>query len=80
MEIHAEKDLASEETVNTNSEQRKAAKLKGDLEKLNAQEQECNKKLKGLIVTANNHAERIPVTNSQEFLTSKIKETEKIIK
>lgn len=45
-----------------------------------AQEQECNKKLKGLIATANNHAARIQVTNTQEFLTSKIKETEKIIK
>lgn len=34
MEIHQENDMASEETANTNSEQRKAAKLKGDLEKL----------------------------------------------
>lgn len=47
---------------------------------LQTEEQECNKKLKSLMATANNQADRIPVTNSQEFLTSKIKETEKIIK
>lgn len=34
MEIHNENDLASEENVNSNSEQKKIAKIKADLEKL----------------------------------------------
>lgn len=80
LEIYNENDSAAEQNANTNAEQRKAAKIKGDLEKLQAQEQECNKKLKTLMVAATNHSERIPVTNTQEFLTSKIKETETIIR
>ncbi len=34
LEIYAENDVNAEQTANTNAEQRKAAKLKGDLEKL----------------------------------------------
>lgn len=80
LEIYEENDLTAEQTANTNAEQRKAAKLKGDLEKLLGQEQECNRKLKNLTLAAGNHGERMPVTNTQDFLTSKIKETETIIK
>lgn len=79
MQIDAEKDLASQEDVNINSEQRKAAKLKAELEKLHAEEHDCTKKLKGLNAAAEIYGERIAVTNSQESLTSKIKETKKNI-
>lgn len=47
---------------------------------LKTQEQQCDKKLNNLIQTASNVGERIPVNNSEDFLTAKIKETEKIIK
>ncbi|XP_037041026.1 structural maintenance of chromosomes protein 6 isoform X2 [Bradysia coprophila] len=80
MEINNENDLDAEEAANANAEQRKVSKIKGDLEKLQAQERECDKKLKSLIATANNQSARVPITNTPEFLTAKIKETEKIIK
>lgn len=80
MEIYQENDLAAEESANVNAEQRKADKIQESLTKVQAQELECSRKLKGLIQSAENQGERVSVTNTQDYLTAKIKETEKVIK
>ncbi|KAG4076078.1 hypothetical protein HA402_011424 [Bradysia odoriphaga] len=52
IEINNENDLEAEEAANANAQQRKVSKIKVDLEKLQAQERECDKKLKNLISIA----------------------------
>lgn len=47
---------------------------------LQKEELDCINKMNGLVQIASKQGNRIPVTNSQEFLSAKIKETEQIMK